>query len=171
MDKLILANRIIDPERHYILRFKSGTKYWLSFSLSRLNKYISEFGEDFNLVIAGSDLALDDFFLIPYAIGKHMLIDKYMQKGSKRWIGDVYNSKFKIRNCKLPLDVTEYYGDPYVVVYPNEVTEIASLEENEYAIQNLKREIYVRQRQSIFRNKVVDNFGSLVFPVITFNYL
>lgn len=159
MENYILKNRDALSVSNYIRKADPKQDYWFDFSVDRLRKYIRQFGDAFNLIIAGSELVEGDFFVIPFSSVRHMLRDSYLSEGKRRrWIGSIRYNELRIRNCPESLDIGNLYGSPEVINNPVISLEIPEVEQADYAIENRLREIKARQKQSLFRSRVLANF-------------
>lgn len=179
MQNLVLVKRNQLSQNNYVRKADPNNSYWVDFSESKLNEYINKFGESFNLVIFGDELREGDFFAIPFGYVKSALTTASLTKGKsgeskRRWIGSIDGNRFRIRNYQGYFDIGGFYGDPELIGLPQSqkvakllgelsrtpksLGKIKEGEQNEYAIQNRKAEIKVRQKQSLFRKKVLSNF-------------
>lgn len=159
MENYILKNRAALSVSNYIRKADPKQDYWFDFSFDRLHTYIRHFGDAFNLIIAGSELVEGDFFVIPFSSVKHMLRDSYLSEGKRRrWIGSIRYNELKIRNCPESLDIGNFYGIPELIHKATPPLEIPEAEQADYGIENRLREIKARQRQSLFRSRVLANF-------------
>src|SRR5439155_7882843 len=57
-----------------------------------------------------------------------------------------------------PIDVGAFYGNVAALTSPGEVEPLSVADANDYAIENRKIEIEQRQKQSLFRKRVMQNF-------------
>lgn len=167
-ENIVLKNRDILSQQNYVIKADPNCNYWIGFTRTKLEKYLKEFGENFNLIVAGSPDGEGDFFVIPYAKLKHILVNDFLsnrKEGRLRWIGNINNYQIKMNNCDDLINVIDFYGNPKLIGYSSDIKNVlkekpplSEDEKNEYAIQNRIREIEVRQKQSIFRKNVLDNF-------------
>lgn len=177
MQNLVLTRRISLSQANYVRKADPSNSYWFDFSEFKLNEYINKLNEDFNLIIFGSELQEGDFFIIPFKYVKSALTTASLTKGKngdnkRRWIGSIDSNRFRIRNYQGYFDISGFYGHPELIGL-SQLQKVAKLgkafkasnnlgktreEENEYSIQNRKLEIKVRQKQSLFRKKVLFNF-------------
>ncbi len=112
MKNLALINRIELEVENYVRKADAKTDYWFDLAKSKIEDLISEYGDEFRIIIAGSDEKEGDFYVIPYKEIKHLLKDIYLSLGEKnRWIGSVNKHIFTIRSCPDKVDVSKYYGD------------------------------------------------------------
>src|SRR6476469_6868470 len=99
MNNFVWTNREILKKSNYIRKADPQKNYWLDFSASRLQNYINIFGNNFNVIILGSEMEEGDFYIIPFSYIKHILIDDYLSNdkdGRKRWVGIVKENHLKI---------------------------------------------------------------------------
>ena len=151
--------QLFSPESNYILNPSSGNKFWVNLSSGRIHYFVEKFGDKFNIVLRG-DLDLQgDFYAIPYAIVKPALTEKYQtedKSGRKRWVASIKNHQLRIRRYPTPIDVSSYYGNISALL--SDFNQNSVDNENDYAIENRKIEIQQRQKQSLFRKRVLENF-------------
>ena len=142
---------------NYIRRADSKTDYWFDISLTRLNQFKKEFGENFNIIIQSiNENNPYDFYVLPFSVLKYVLVSETLLEPHQiRWMGSIKNHQLRIRNCPAKIDISIYYGNPHIF----EAEQYLSKEdENEYAIENRTIEIKARVKQSSFRKKVLANF-------------
>lgn len=146
---------------NYVRKADRKTNYWFDIYLNTLNKLKKEYDENFNIIIHNTDEHNpNDFYIIPYSVLKYILIQETSLKShgndkSLRWMGSIKNHQLEIRNCPAKIDVSIYYGNPFVFETEQE---LSNADENEYAIENKIIEIKARVKQSVFRKKVLVNF-------------
>jgi hypothetical protein len=78
IENIVLKNRSILSQQNYIRKADPESDYWIDFSMTQVEKYLNKFGDKFNLIVAGSSYEEGDFFVIPYAILKHILVDDFL---------------------------------------------------------------------------------------------
>lgn len=150
-------------ETNYIR--KGGTSdYFFDLNKNIIEQYKKNFGENFNIIIHNIESNPLNYYIIPYAVIKYILIDENLNKLSGknralRWIGVIKNQQLQIRNCPAYIDVSVYFGNP--TIFESEIISKKDFDEieNEYAIENRRAEILVRVKQSKFRKKVLENFN------------
>lgn len=162
---LALAHRDLLRRQNYVRKADPKVDYWFDFTAQKLREYFEENGTNFRLIIIGSETLEADFYAIPYAALQDILTESNLsndKSGKHRWVGNIYGHTLKLRNCPTPKDVGLFYGNPILLDDKNSLPWLtnASSEdvENEYAIENRKIEINVRQKQSVFRSNVLKNF-------------
>ncbi len=163
MKNFILRNREILSQSNYIRKADPKRDYWLDFSRNRVRQFYKEFGDKFNIIVAGDPELEGDFFVIPYPALKSVLKDEFLsndKNGKTRWIGKIRNFQLKIHICQDPLDISLFYGNPEIINTEFKHLEYGEESEksNEFAIQNRMAEVSARQKQSVFRRKVLSNF-------------
>lgn len=124
-----------------------------------MKDYESKFGDNFNLIIIGDENIEGDFYTIPYWLVKSMFIEQHLYAAPRqRWIASVNFHQLNVRKNEQNIDVGSYYG---VLEQPDqhEAAESISETQADYAIENRKMEIRARQKQSVFRSRVLNNFG------------
>lgn len=163
MKNLVLKVRPTLEKEHYIRKADPNSNYWFDFSCPKLRKYQEKFEDKFCLILAGDQNLEGDFYSIPFSVVDTLFIEEYLsndKNGKTRWVGSVKGHELKVNNCMHTKDISLFYGNPlfidnnYNLLTPNTHIE----DPNEYAIQNRKIEINARQKQSLFRKKVLDNF-------------
>ena len=122
-------------------------------------EYLGRCGEAFNIVIVGDSNADGDFYAIPYRVLTLALVDEYRtgdKTGRVRWVAYILHHQLKVGTAP-PIDVGLFYGNTAVLTSPGEVEPVSVADANDYAIQNRRIEIDQRQRQSVFRKRVMHN--------------
>ena len=66
MSSRIVSHRTPLSRRHYV-RQATAWNHWFDFSASRVDWYRARYGEEFCLVINGSN-SIDDAYIIPFAM-------------------------------------------------------------------------------------------------------
>jgi hypothetical protein len=165
MTNLVLKNRQLIEQKNYVRKADPKVNYWFDFSYSKLQRYRDKFGSNFCLIIAGSENQDGDFYAIPFVNVKDVFIEQYLSNdkvGKVRWVGNIIGHNLKLTTCKVFKDISLFYGNPSFVSYeerPFQLESNLSEEElNDYSIENRKIEINSRQKQSVFRKKVLNNF-------------
>lgn len=78
-------------------------------------------------------------------------------KEEDRWIGNIINHHISLSNTGVKLNISHRYSIPISLAI--EPLILSTEGTNDYAIENAKREIQVRIKQSTFRKKVLANFN------------
>lgn len=163
MANLVARRLEILKPRHYVRKADPELDYWFDFSRATLARYLAMYGNDFNLVLHGRPELDDDFFVLPFKAFGHVFDEKYLANdklGRKRWIGSIRLNELRVRNCPIRPDVFAFYGDAALLGMDGPSPSSLSEEErNDYAIENRRAEVKVRQKQSLFRKRVLKNFG------------
>jgi putative restriction endonuclease len=163
MANLITENLDTLKLSNYVRKADPQVDYWFDFSRATLAKYVAKYGEEFNLILYGRPEVDDDFFVLPFKAFAHVFDDKYLandKKGRVRWIGNIKLNELHVSNCPIKQDVLAFYGDAALLRMSGPSSSGASEEErNDYAIESRKAEVKVRQKQSLFRKRVLENFG------------
>lgn len=173
MRNLVLNNRSALEKYHYIRKADPNRNYWFDFSCPKLKNYIKMFGEDFCIILAGDENLEGDFYSIPFNVVIDLFTDEYLsndKNGKNRWVGIIRDHELKINNCSQKTDISIFYGNPLYLSNKTDLFNLLSTsnsiseneiqdDPNEYAIQNRKIEINSRQKQSLFRKRVLDNFN------------
>jgi putative restriction endonuclease len=147
---------------NYVLHPSPEHHYWANISAGTLGTLKSQFGENFNLVLVGSVRAEADFYTVPYAVLRLALVEVYRtndKTGRLRWTITVKNHQMKVGNYPTLIDVAAFYGLPPTAIGADGAPTLSAAERNDYAIENRKIEIEQRQKQSLFRKRVLANFG------------
>lgn len=158
MKNFVSINREKLARKHYVRKASVSSNYFFSIYYKELSTYQEKFGNDFNVIFYGNDDLETDYYSIPFLFLKDILIPQNLYQKQKRWAGDIKNHVINFRVAKIKLNVTEFYSLPF----SSNSTEvnISSKDSNDYAIENAKREINIRLRQSLFRSRVLNNFNS-----------
>lgn len=142
---------------NYVRKADAKTNYWLDLSEGKINHYRELTSDNFNIIIYGDEDIETDFYIIPFEELKHLLLENTFAKseGRRRWIGNIINHHISLSNTGVKLNIAYRYSMPISIAEPL----ILSTEcTNDYAIENAKREILIRIKQSSFRKKVLENF-------------
>jgi hypothetical protein len=166
MINLVLKNRQLINKIHYIRKADPKVNYWFDFYSAKLEQYQNKFGNDFCLIIAGSDKQEGDFYAIPFITVQDIFVDQYLsndkREGQARWIGSIKGHNLTLRTCNISKDVSLFYGNPSFLSYSGQpflkTFNLSEDDLNDYSIENRKIEINSRQKQSLFRKKVLNNF-------------
>jgi len=162
MENYALQNRQELGKSNYVQLASPKNGYWVNFHFNKLKDYESKFGDEFNLIIVGDKNIEGDFYVVPYRLVKPMFKPENLYETPRqRWVASVNFHQLNIRKSHQTIDIGGYYG---VLDQPTHIDEYANktyeLElESDYAIENRKIEIKARQKQSLFRAKVLNNFG------------
>jgi putative restriction endonuclease len=145
---------------NYILHPERARAYWANISGGRLKEYLDRCGKAFNIVIVGNSAAHGDFYAIPYGVLKSALVDEFRsgdKTGRVRWVAYILHHQLKV-GIAPPIDVGAFYGNVAALTNPGEVEPASAADANDYAIENRRIEIEQRQKQSLFRRRVMQNF-------------
>jgi putative restriction endonuclease len=142
---------------NYVRTASPNTDYWVDFHFPKLNDYRTKFGDDFNLIIIGDETIEGDFYVIPFRVVKEAFIEENIyQTPRQRWIASITFHQLRVRKCPFSIDVGGYYGIP---ILPEQDFGFAVSEDFvDYGIENRILEIKARQKQSLFRKRVLENF-------------
>jgi len=146
-------------KRHYVLKADQGSNYWFGLSDKKVKAFRQRYNENFTIILKGSDTDETDFYVIPYVQIKDLLVadNLYLLKNRKRWVGHINNHILHIRNSLVTRDISGYYSNPKLLNYDIQLNDL--IEEVDYGIENAKKEIAVRLKQSKFRKEVLRNFN------------
>lgn len=109
---LALVHRKQLEARNLVIKATAKKSHWLSLSPRQIARYTSQYGTNFNIIVAASNDPLD-FYVIPYPIVAAFL--KPAQKGrirkdgTRRW--DFTIVKHQLRIKKLRADLLPYHGN------------------------------------------------------------
>lgn len=153
------VNRGSLTQKNYVLKANTNSGYWFGIWKKKLEGYRSLFNSDFNVILFGSETEESDFYIIPFSAIEDLLSEGnlYSFKGGQRWIGDIRNHILKFRHSTIQRNISEFFSIPQLSI-DKPFLQKESL--NDYAIENAKREIQIRIKQSVFRKKVLENFGN-----------
>lgn len=142
---------------NYVRTASPNTDYWVDFHFPKLNSFKEKFGDNFNLIVIGDKTIEGDFYVIPFRAVKEAFIEENLyQSPRKRWIASITFHQLQVRRCPFSLDVGSYYGIP---ILPDQDLNLSVSEDfTDYAIENRILEIKARQKQSLFRKRVLENF-------------
>lgn len=107
MSSYITDNFDTLSKQHYI-RKAGTTDYWFDFTQGRLDEYRAQFGDDFCLVLYGSETE-DDAYVLPYLHVKHLFRDEYLDD-RRRWIGSISNNMLLVRHNNQSMSISAYYN-------------------------------------------------------------
>lgn len=143
---------------NYVRKADAKTNYWLDLSEGRINYYRELTSDNFNIIIYGDEDIETDFYIIPFEELKHLLLENNFAKseGRRRWIGNIINHHISLSNTGVKLNISHRYSNP--ISFKDEPLMLSLEGTNDYAIENAKREIQIRIKQSSFRKKVLKNF-------------
>jgi putative restriction endonuclease len=155
----ITENRLLLEKTNYVLKADESSKYWFGLSKVKIDEYIETFNTDFNIILIGSDSNPSDYYSIPYAYIQDLLIEANISRSENRvrWVGDIRTHSLHIRNARVERNISDFYGLP--VSLRTGKLSLTPVEVNDYAVENAKREVQVRLKQSVFRKRVLENFN------------
>lgn len=158
MKNYALQNRQELEKTNYVRLASPNTNYWVDFHFNKVKDYESKFGDKFNLIIIGNKNIEGDFYVIPYWLVKSIFTEQHLYESPRqRWMASVSFHQLNVRKNHQTIDVGGYYGILDQVKRSGNDVEIDE-QQADYAIENRKMEIEARQKQSLFRNRVLDNF-------------
>ncbi len=154
----VKVNREHLNQHNYVLKANTNSGYWFGIWYKKLNSYSARFNSDFNIILFGSEDIDGDFYVIPYSSIQDLLTEDtlYSFDVGKRWVGDIHHHILKFRNSTIERNISEFYSLPQT---SNDSPVLQKNNKNDYAIENAKREIQIRIKQSTFRKKVLENFN------------
>lgn len=157
----VTTNREKLKQNNYVLKANTGLGYWFGIWEKKLDGFRSRFGSDFNIILFGSESIESDFYVIPFFAIQDLLTEEnlYSFNEGKRWIGNVRNHTLKFRHSTIERNISSFFSIPHDK-YNTPVLQKDNI--NDYAIENAKREVQVRIKQSVFRDRVFRNFNNNV---------
>jgi hypothetical protein len=108
MSTYLKSNKNKLTSRHY-LRKATASNHWFDFASNKVSQFIKRFGDDFCLIVNGSDI-FDDAYILPYRSVKSYFKSEYLDKRS-RWIGTIIDHKLKIGIAPFSIQVQQYYNN------------------------------------------------------------
>jgi hypothetical protein len=157
MGNYAYEHRVELSESNYVRTASPNTDYWVDFHFQKLNSYKEEFGDNFKLIIVGDKTVEGDFYVIPFRAVKEAFIEENLyQSPRQRWMASIAFHQLQVRRCPFSIDVGIYYGIP--ILREQDLGLSVSEEFADYAIENRILEIKARQKQSLFRKRVLENF-------------
>jgi hypothetical protein len=106
-----LKNKTRLSKRNYFRKADPRANYWFDFSKGKLEEYKAQFGNNFNLILAGAEDDRSDFFVIPFSAVSHLFSPSTIQDTRDRWVGSIDGTKLRMRHSDERVDVTRYHGD------------------------------------------------------------
>src|SRR5205823_4620843 len=97
----ITAHKEALSKNNYVRAANARGYYWFDFSLHKIKNYEEKFGDDFNLIISGSEAEEGDFYIIPFSLVRDVFTEDNLsisedEKRPARWVGKIRNHKFLI---------------------------------------------------------------------------
>jgi hypothetical protein len=167
--------------RNYVLPAR-GADYWFGWEASRVNEIRQATGDEFYLILYGSETDEKDFFVIPYEAVQHVLTEANLthyagkQANRRRWVGKIRKQKLKFRSGTA-VDLTPYYGNLRLLEYAvdgfrggielspdegdtpdEEAPYVPTGEDSRVAVL---RQIKARRGRQKFRDDLRDRYGDL----------
>ncbi|MEP1032477.1 HNH endonuclease [Ekhidna sp.] len=157
MKNFVALNREFLSEHHYVRKASTSSNYFFSIYRKELEGYKERKGTSFNIIFYGDEDVETDYYAIPYDFISDVLIPENLYQKQKRWAGDIKYHTINFRISKVKRSVSEFYSLPFSLK-KNKVL-VSSADNNDYSIENAKRVIKLRTKQSLFRSRVVNNFN------------
>ena len=107
MKSLISINRQQLKGKHYI-RLATSFCYWFDFTSGRMQSYVRRHGDNFCIVINGSE-DNDDTFIIPYKDARKVFTSDALD-GRKRWTGYIRHNTLRIPTGDKSLLVERFHN-------------------------------------------------------------
>lgn len=106
MASVVAENRRVLGKRHYI-RQATSHNYWVDFTKSVVDSYLSRFGKDFCLVINHSDID-NDAYVIPYYVMAALLTEYSLDPDGRGWSGTIKNNLLRMGGSSIA--VSRYFN-------------------------------------------------------------
>ena len=103
----IALHRSRIQRRHYV-RNATADNHWFDFAYAKLERYRSRFGDDFCLVVNGSD-ARDDAYILPFRVARRVFTPKAVDHRG-RWIGTIVDDVLRLSPSGASLNVGGYHN-------------------------------------------------------------
>jgi len=100
----------LPKKRHYCR--KANRNFWLDWYEGRVEKYQSEFGDNFNLIFY-QDAPPYDYYSIPFSLIRDNIPYSHIDSDRKRWVGTIENGILTVSrapNEPAKLDVSNFYN-------------------------------------------------------------
>jgi len=107
MGSFIFDNRDNLSEFHYI-RKAGADDYWFDISNGKLEKYLAKYGDNFCIVLSGSN-EIDDCYILPFDYIKDLFRNEFLYDKT-RWMGSISENLLRIRKSRTSLSVTAYHN-------------------------------------------------------------
>lgn len=186
MVNAVEANLIDLKDRNYVRKADPKVGYWFSFCVREMQTMISRFGDDFFLIVHGAQDIDNDYFVIPYASVKDVLVDenttgissqaKDAKTGTPRWSGNIVKNQLHITHGEGRIDLTGYYGNEQLLHkamgrVSAKLLDVVQLDPDAAdttgygpkdisdARDRISRTITRRRGQKIFRDRLLDAYG------------
>jgi hypothetical protein len=106
-----MASRISEDsgihQRHYVRKATAGN-HWFDFMASKAADYRSRFGDNFCLIVNGSE-TIDDAYIIPWTIARGAFTDTAVDARG-RWVGTIKGSTMTLGVSGQSLSVAAYHN-------------------------------------------------------------
>lgn len=98
---------------NYVRRARSSD-HFLSFYKNKIGELVTNFGEEFNLIISGSPDIKDDYYIIPFKKVSYLFKTETLSRDKEdkriRWVGGIKDNVLNIRNAG-DFIISEYRGN------------------------------------------------------------
>lgn len=141
-----------DGGNSYILKSDSSNR-WTGFQASVIERLRKKYNLEFNIIIY-SVKTIDDYYCIPFKELDHLFTEENKTSGkyANRWTATLVDHTLRLKgNNNLSLNIKKYHSTPILNESRFEL-------DDDYFIENAKKEIQVRIGQSKFRKGVLKNF-------------
>jgi len=95
-------------KRHYI-RKASAWNYWFDFASSKVEWYRRRYGDNWCLVINGSDTR-DQAYVLPFKMLGAYFIEGNLESDGRRWVGTIIGGQLKLGPAAASVPVGQYYN-------------------------------------------------------------
>ena len=128
MSSFIFDNRDDLSIHHYILKAGSGD-YWFAARPSKIKDYQNKYGDNFCVVLYGSD-EIDECYILPFSFIKPLFKSEFLYTGT-RWMGSISNNLLRIRNSRVAISVSGYYNALDLLGSENELENNSEISESQ----------------------------------------
>ena len=90
------------------MRRATASNHWFDFVSNKVYQFFGRFGDDFCLIVNGSDL-IDDAYVLPYGAIKNYFKDEFLDH-RPRWVGTIIGHRLKFGIAPFSIPVAEYYN-------------------------------------------------------------
>jgi Endonuclease NucS C-terminal domain len=97
-----------DVRRRHYVRKATAENHWFDFMSSRVRDYRARFGDQFCLVVNGSDTR-EDAYIIPYTVARDVFTDAALD-GRGRWVGTIVGNTLTLAPTGNTLNVSAFHN-------------------------------------------------------------
>ena len=107
MPSFVTANRAALRRRHYV-RDATAANRWFDFASSKVQQFERRYGDDFCLVVNGSEDA-DDAYVLPYRFARQVFKAEHLDSRG-RWVGTIVGDHLKLGKADRSHPVHEFHN-------------------------------------------------------------